>query len=201
MPALPMFPLGAVLFPHMPLRLRVFEERYLIMMSEVIKEHAGEFGVVLIERGHEVGGGEVRFTTGTTAEIIDLGADSGYVALEARGARRFDVVEWQADKPYPQAEVTDRPELVWERALEPLQTEAEALVRRALAQASEFSENIWPADLELSADPVAAAWQLAGIAPIGELDQIRLLRSVSMEELLSSLIELTADVQRGFFGF
>ena len=198
---MPMFPLGAVLFPHMPLRLRVFEERFLIMMSAVIKEHAGEFGVVLIERGHEVGGGEVRFTTGTTAEIVDLGAHSGYVALEARGTRRFDVVEWQGDKPYPQAEVVERPELVWERALEPLRAEAEARVRRALAQASEFSENIWPADLELSADPIAAAWQLAGIAPIGELDQIRLLRSATMEELLRSVIELTADVQRDFFGF
>jgi Lon protease-like protein len=200
MPAMPMFPLGAVLLPHMPLRLRVFEERYLIMMSEVINAHGGEFGVVLIERGHEVGGGEVRFTTGTIAEITDLGADRGYVTLEARGARRFDVVEWQADKPYPQAEVVERPELVWVRSLEPLRAEAEAVVRRALAQASEFSENIWPADLELSPDPVAAAWQLAGIAPLGELDQIRLLRSASMEELLRSVIELTTDAQRGLFG-
>ena len=37
MAVLPMFPLGSVLFPHMPLRLRVFEERYLIMLAELLK--------------------------------------------------------------------------------------------------------------------------------------------------------------------
>ena len=37
MGALPMFPLGSVLFPYMPLRLRVFEERYLIMLTELVK--------------------------------------------------------------------------------------------------------------------------------------------------------------------
>ena len=123
------------------------------------------------------------------------------VAVTGVCTRRFDVVEWQGNKPYPEAQVVERPELVWKRALQPLKAEAEAVVRRALAQASEFAENLWPADLELSADPVAAAWQLAGIAPIGELDQIRLLRSTSMEELLGGVIELTADAQRGFFGF
>ena len=37
MAALPMFPLGSVLFPYMPLRLRVFEERYLIMLADLLK--------------------------------------------------------------------------------------------------------------------------------------------------------------------
>ena len=78
---LPMFPLGSVLFPNMPLRLRVFEERYLIMLSEMLKHERGEFGVVLIERGHEVGGGEHRFDVGTTAEITELGSQEGIVGL------------------------------------------------------------------------------------------------------------------------
>ena len=54
---MPMFPLGSVLFPYMPLRLRVFEERYLIMLAELLKNEDSRFGVVLIERGREVGGG------------------------------------------------------------------------------------------------------------------------------------------------
>jgi ATP-dependent protease La (LON) substrate-binding domain len=53
-----MFPLNSVLFPYMPLRLRVFEERYLIMLAELLRREEARFGVVLIERGREVGGGE-----------------------------------------------------------------------------------------------------------------------------------------------
>ena len=52
---------------------------------------------------------------------------------------------------------------------------AEQLVRRTLAVASEFAENVWPSDVELSADPAAAAWQLAAISPLNALDQLALL--------------------------
>ena len=82
-----MFPLGSVLFPHMPLRLRVFEERYLLMLSELIQAEDARFGVVLIERGFEVGGGEHRFDIGTVAQIVQLGAEDGCVGLTAQGAQ------------------------------------------------------------------------------------------------------------------
>ena len=48
MTVLPMFPLGSVLFPAMPLALRVFEERYLKMMGTILEEETPRFGVVLI---------------------------------------------------------------------------------------------------------------------------------------------------------
>ncbi|MDQ1570131.1 MAG: uncharacterized protein QOF79_805, partial [Actinomycetota bacterium] len=66
---LPMFPLGSVLFPYMPVVLSVFEDRYLVMLSRILQDEPSEFGVVLIERGQEVGGGEHRFTFGTVAQI------------------------------------------------------------------------------------------------------------------------------------
>jgi Lon protease-like protein len=53
---IPMFPLGSVLFPAMPLGLRVFEPRYLQMLQDVMPDGPAEFGVVLIERGQEVSG-------------------------------------------------------------------------------------------------------------------------------------------------
>jgi hypothetical protein len=59
--------------------------------------------------------------------------------------------------------------------------------------ASEFAENIWPADVELSDNPIAAAWQLAAIAPISALDQVALLRSTSASELLARVAELTRE--------
>ena len=60
---LPMFPLGTVLLPGAPLPLQVFEPRYRGLTHDCL---AGvpEFGVVLIERGSEVGGGDVRTNVG-----------------------------------------------------------------------------------------------------------------------------------------
>lgn len=188
-----MFPLGTVLFPHMPLRLRVFEERYLIMLSELVKADDTRFGVVLIERGFEVGGGEQRFGIGTVAQMLHVTADEGFVNLTAHGGRRLEVLSWLDDAPHPRAEVRELPELIWDDSLEPLRQEAERLVRRTLAVASEFAENIWPAGIELSADPVEASWQLSGIAPLNAIDQLTLLRSTTGEELLTTLIKLTDE--------
>ena len=47
--------LGSVLFPYMAVPLEVFEERYLIMMANLLKTVQARFGVVLIERGHQRG--------------------------------------------------------------------------------------------------------------------------------------------------
>jgi Lon protease-like protein len=191
---MPMFPLSSVLFPYMPLRLRVFEERYLIMLAELLKNEDAQFGVVLIERGWEVGGGEQRFDLGTIAEIIQLGAQEGVVGLVAQGGRRFDVTQWLKDAPHPRAEISEIADLEWDIGLWQLREETEQLVRRTLAVASEFAGNVWPADIELSPDPAAAAWQLAAIAPLNALDQVRLLRAGSFEELLGRVSELTQEV-------
>ena len=193
-----MFPLGSVLFPHLPLHLRVFEERYLVMLSEMLQADQAEFGVVLIERGQEVGGGEHRFRCGTVAQITELGTAEGVVGVVAQGERRFEVEDWLPEAPYPRAIVRELPELVWDEAVRPLRERAEQLVRRTLAQASEFTQQQWPSDVELSEDPVAAAWQLAGIAPVGPLDHVALLRATSIEALLTAVLEATAATAESF---
>jgi uncharacterized protein len=193
MAAVAMFPLGSVLFPHMPLALRIFEERYRVMLARVLAAEKAEFGVVLIERGRESGGGERRFDVATIAEIHELGPLDDDIALVARGGRRVEVVEWLDDDPHPAAIVRDLPELEWDEALRPLRSQAERVVRRAVARASEFVELPWSGDTRLSEDPVESSWQLAGIAPIGQLDQLALLRSTSLRELLSKIIAFTVD--------
>jgi uncharacterized protein len=193
-----MFPLGSVLLPAMPLRLRVFEERYLLMLSDLVAAEDTRFGVVLIERGWEVGGGDHRFGVGTVAEILHVGAADGVVGLEAQGAARFEIVRWLSDAPHPRAEVLELPELVWDDALEPLRAETEQLVRRTLAEASEFAETGWSPDVELVDEPMARCWQIAGIAPLGDLDQLRLLRATSTEELLTLTAELTREARLPF---
>ena len=71
--------------------------------------------------------------------------------------------------------------------------EAERVVRSTLAQASEFAETGWSPDVELADEPLPRCWQLAGIAPLGDLDRLTLLRSASTEELLRTTVELTRD--------
>jgi Lon protease-like protein len=191
MTELAMFPLGSVLFPHMPVLLRVFEDRYLIMLSRILKTEPSEFGIVLIERGQEVGGGEHRFGIGTIAQIAQLETTDDAVGLVAQGGTRIEVVEWLVDDPYPRAVIRELDELVWDAALEPLRLRAEQTVRRALALASEHSDQTWSSTVELSDEPVACSWQLAAIAPLGELDQVALLGSTSVKQLLDGIIEST----------
>jgi len=191
MTVMPMFPLGSVLFPTMPTALRVFEERYIVMLSTILGDEPPEFGIVLIERGSEVGGGEHRFPIGTVAQVTRVETSEGFIGLIAQGERRIEVVDWLDDDPYPRAEVRAVAELEWDDTHRPLLDRAEQLVRRTISRASEFVEQQWSADIELSSDPVQACWQLAGIAPLGAFDQVRLLRAASVVELLSALIEAT----------
>ncbi|MGH1548706.1 LON peptidase substrate-binding domain-containing protein [Leifsonia poae] len=194
MAASPMFPLGSVLFPYTPIPLRVFEPRYLTMVGRLLDEDEPgfEFGVVLIERGSEAGGGDQRASVGTMARLVNaaLGADD--LIIVGVGTRRFTVDRWVDEDPYPRAELSMLPELEWSDALAPLRAEAEAVVRRVVARVAESSSD---ADIELSEDPVAAAWQLAASAPLGEYDRYTLLRSTSMGGLLRQVVDLTLEAE------
>ncbi len=193
MPVMPMFPLGSVLFPSMPLGLRVFEPRYLRLMADVLDSGEPSFGVVLIERGFEVGGGDGRFPHGTVASILEIKEQDDTLAVAARGDRRLVVKQWLDDDPYPRADVELLEPLPWTDELAELRATCEGKVRRCLAIASEFSEATWPADVELSDDPVDNSWQLAAIAPLGAMDQIALLQSPSLRAMLTRLIRETDD--------
>ena len=185
MTVMPMFPLGSVLFPSMPLTLRIFEERYLKLLGDLMSSDTPEFGVVLVSRGSEVGGGENRMTVGTIASVTEIGTTDEFLGLESFGSRRFRVNDWLPDDPYPIAEIDFIPDLIWEDSLMPARVHLESQVRTLLSLASEFGELVFDADIELSDDPMSAAWQLAGILPIGELDRFDLLSSQSAEELLA----------------
>ncbi|UAJ81580.1 LON peptidase substrate-binding domain-containing protein [Leifsonia sp. ZF2019] len=189
-----MFPLGSVLFPFVPIPLRVFEPRYLTLVGRLLDEDEPgfEFGVVLIERGSEAGGGDQRAAVGTMARLVSAAAGADDLLIVGVGTRRFTVERWVDDDPYPRAELAMLPELEWSEALAPLLAEAEAIVRRSIARAAEPSSD---ADIELSDDPVAAAWQLAALAPLGEYDRYTLLRATSVGGLLRQVIDLTLDAE------
>lgn len=196
-----MFPLGSVLMPHMPLPLRVFEPRYLTMLRDILGDEPSEFGVTLIERGQEVGGGDVRSDIGTVAQIGSLDTSGDSILLIAQGVRRIRVERWLDDAPYPRADVSELPDPEWSAELEPLLQRADGVVRRVLKLAEAAGEELhWPPDIGLDDDPAAAAWQLAAIAPFGPLDQIDLLRSITIERLLTRTIDLAEDAEMLFSG-
>lgn len=196
MTVMPMFPLSTVLLPGMPLSLRIFEERYLKLLGDLIAEENPEFGVVLIDRGPEVGGGEKRLPIGTIASVIDIGTLDQFYGLESVGSQRFRVNAWLPDDPYPMADIDFIPDLIWDDSLMPARIHLETRVRKLLAFASEFGDLQYGADTELSDDPMNACWQLAGVLPVGQLDQIDLLNSQSADELISRTYEIVTTLDK-----
>ena len=84
----PLFPLRTVLYPGGPLPLRIFEARYLDMISSCLKTET-PFGVVLIREGRETGP-VTTYDVGTLARITDWyqGSD-GLLGVTAVGENRF----------------------------------------------------------------------------------------------------------------
>jgi Lon protease-like protein len=188
-----MFPLGTVLFPHAVLPLHIFEPRYRVLMHDCLR---GEpiFGVVLIERGSEVGGGDSRFPTGTAARI-ERAAElpDGRWVLEAVGTRRFDVLEWLPDDPYPRASIQWREEEEKGRGHSEIVDEAERAVRQALALKAELDEPAVPATVEFDPDPQVRGWQLAAVAPLGPVDRQHLLSLDDPGARLAALARLAQE--------
>lgn len=102
---LPLFLLRTVLFPHMPMSLHVFEERYQEMMRDCLGSGTS-FGVVAIREGRESGGEAVLHRVGTLARIAHVERlDDGRMNLLITGATRFRIIRSRDGKPYAQAEI------------------------------------------------------------------------------------------------
>lgn len=174
---LPMFPLGSVVFPYTAVPLRMFEPRYQELLDKVLASDA-TFGVVLIERGSEVGGGDLRFSTGTLVKVVSVSSlpRTKDRAIVVAGLKRIRVSRWLADDPFPQAEVGDLPDSVDESLpdLEP----AMASLRRVLALASELGSDVAGIGLEVADDVLASSYQLAALCPISAFDSQKLLEAL-----------------------
>ena len=95
-----LFPLSLVLFPGMTLPLRIFEERYKLMIGECIDNQL-PFGVVLIKEGQEVGGTAVPYPIGTTAHITKVERmDEGGYYIESIGETRFRIQHLSQETPF-----------------------------------------------------------------------------------------------------
>lgn len=189
-----MFPLSTVLYPHVAINLHLFEPRYRALGRD-LSAGDGRFGIVLISRGSEVGGGEERYEIGTKARVTEaLQLPDGRWELVAHGEERIRVATWLPDDPYPVALVHHLPDL--EPEAEPaaeMRAQAERAVKRALALKAELDEPAHSASVVISPDPVRAGYELAAVAPVTAQDHQRLLEAESAYMRLALVAELATE--------
>jgi Lon protease-like protein len=115
--AIPLFPLGTVLFPGVLLPLHVFEPRYRLLVQHLVSLPDGsprQFGVVGIREGREAGSEGVRSlqAVGCIAELGQVEPfDDGRFDIVSLGTRRFRLLGVDASQPYLQGEVEELSEV------------------------------------------------------------------------------------------
>ena len=178
-----MFPLGSVLLPGGALPLHVFEPRYQALVRDCIEAPDHEFGVVLIDRGSEVGGGELRRDVGVVARMVQVAqlADDRF-AVVAIGTRRIRVIEWLPDDPYPRAVVEDWPDVDTE---EP----DLAMVADVTRRAQQFADEETPTEHD------GGAFAIAELVPLGAADRYAVLCAARATERWRVLDAALADVE------
>jgi uncharacterized protein len=192
MGVMPMFPLGTALLPGAVLPLHVFEPRYQQMVHDLLANDvdAPEFGVVMIERGREVGGGDIRTRVGTVARVIEMGAlPDGRYALVAVGSERLRVNAWLPDDPYPLADIDLWPDedhgVVDLDAATRTVDELHTRVRELNDEVRALGDMTPPPDTEIATDPHLSLYHLGSLAPLGPADRQRMLETPTLLERLS----------------
>jgi hypothetical protein len=181
----PIFPLGTVLFPGGPLPLRIFESRYLDMISDCLKNDR-EFGVLLIRDGGETGP-STTYEVGTLAKIIDWyqGGD-GLLGVTAIGGRRFQLV---ANEQQTDGLNIGEVELLPEEPSSPLPAEFESLAHILAGVLDDlgllyeslprnFDDASWVSYRFIEILPISAEQKQRCLETLDPLDRLRLVSEV-----------------------
>lgn len=195
-----MFPLQVAMLPGEELPLRIFEPRYTAMVKDCLAMDDPAFGVVLIEAGREVGGGDSRSDVGALAHITEC-ADfgDGRYRLKCTMAERIRVLEWHPDNPYPRAAVEVWPDEEGDRvdvdAIRDIEDRMVALFQRiADAQGAQVSAR----DIVAGADdaPDAGMWLygLTARLPMGQADRYAILAAPTPAARVAALSDAVETV-------
>jgi Lon protease-like protein len=210
---LPLFPLHTVLFPHLPLPLDVFEERYRAMATDLMADgsrYAGRFVVSMITEGPEVGADATTHDIGTICEVrsAEQFADGRWMLIGV-GIIRVRIGPVQgATTPYRLVEALELADPAGDGAaalLPPVQTALDAYlatVKRFVVRAASVGriEPQEPTDvaasldrmlkpIQLPDDPVAASYAVGGLL------QIELSRKQHLLELPDAASRLRAELR------
>lgn len=208
---LPHFPLHSVVFPHLPLPLHVFEERYRAMATDLMADgsrYEGRFVVSMIVDGPEVGGDAETRSIGTICEVrsAERFPDGRWVLL-AVGVGRARLGAVDRSGPYALVEVDPVEEIVGDgaatmiapvqRALDAYLATVKRFVVRVASGGNESQETTNVAasldemlkPIQLPEDPVAASYAIGGLL------QIELTRKQHLLELPDAATRLRAELQ------
>jgi hypothetical protein len=213
---LPYFPLHVVVFPHLPLPIHVFEERYRAMARDILAEgsvYAGRFVVSMITEGGEVGTDGPAVVTrgiGTVMEVRSAEQfDDGRWVLLAVGLSRATLSGVDRSGAYATVEADELPELQGDAAqgrqllpqvqaaLDAYMTTVKRFVASAASIGSESKEIIDVAasldevlkPIRLPHDPLAASYAVAGLL------QIELSRKQQLLELPDGATRLQRELE------
>ena len=179
---LPLFPLNTVLFPGGPLPLKIFEPRYLDMVSRCLREQSG-FAVVLITEGLETAATASFAATGTEAGIVDFDSlEGGLLGISCIGRERVRVLEaWRETDGLNRGRVVEigaDPVLT----VPPAQAWLIEVVRRVLPEAGDAYRHV-----EMRDDAAWVGNRLAEMLPLSLADKQALLELTDPLERLSAL--------------
>ena len=184
----PMFPLQSALLPGEVLPLRIFEPRYSQMVRDCLESADPSFGVVLITRGREVGGGDVRSDVGALAHIVEY-ADHGMGQYELRAVvdERIRIDEWLPDDPYPRAAIRPWPDepgppVTPERIGEVVDRILALFERIVSSRGAQLRPDVLAVEPEVADDPSRHIYALASRVPMGQADRYALLAAPTLAE-------------------
>jgi Lon protease-like protein len=192
-----MFPLEMAMLPGEELPLRIFEPRYVALVSDCMAMTEPAFGVVLIAAGREVGGGDQRCDVGALARIVDcqnFGVDR--YRLRCVMAERIRVLRWLDDDPYPRAEIEvwdDEPGLADASRLADVQNRMVALFD-LIGEARGVPFHSREIVAAAAADPLDPLYALAARVPMGQADRYSVLCAPSAAARLDALSEAVDTV-------
>lgn len=177
---LPLFPLTNIAFPGGLLPLRIFETRYVDMVTRSLKNDEGRFGACLIRSGEETGGGGEPFDVGVRVRVVDFNRlEDGFLGIIVRGEQRFRVLErWQ------------QPDRLWVGRVELMPNEPAVVIPDELAGLGDLVRALYDVTGEPYASqaryPDDAGWVGSRLAELLPLD-IR---------LRQELLEMSDPVER-----
>lgn len=191
---IPLFPLGAVLFPYAEARLHVFEPRYKEMI-EFCQEYDSNFGIVLIREGAESDPQPEPYMVGTAVRITGIERyEDGTMDVTVRGERRFRIRKMDdsgsyivaGTEPVVESEFDETPRAV------ALSIKARELVREYIEVY--FNQlDVEVARIRLPEDPTALSFLIANFLQIGNRQKQHLLETTDTLFRISEMIPILND--------
>jgi Lon protease-like protein len=187
---LPIFPLGTVVFPGMPVPLHIFEERYRRMLSDR-GNFDPAFGTVLLKSGTDTGSEQRLAAMGTAVRVISRRKRSnGRSDIVVEGTNRFDILDVRWDLGYGLATVEWREETTGDLVL------LHATMERAIATFHRYVQGVTKLTgqrfngVRISDDPITASYDLASRLPLHTWERQTLLEAETAEQRFDQLLML-----------